>query len=196
MGEKLVEEHIQSQIKQFTMKIKGDKKTKNRRCEPGNRVSSSRSNISRAMRGRIPKIPNFLTLRNQRQEEIAASNSEMTILPHPASSSAPTTFTTQAKRSSDRSRRSPSYYGFNISSSDSTIAAPPKRPSRAGNVENFQSPTASVVETVQNIAVQQPEDIKISLIIGEVSPRSMMVFEAENQEMSEELILQTQQHKL
>ena len=62
IGEKLAEEHIQSYIKQFTWKIKGDKKMKHRSREPGSGVSSSRSNISRAMRGRIPKIPNMLAL--------------------------------------------------------------------------------------------------------------------------------------
>ena len=110
---------------------------KHRRREPGSGVSSSRSNISRVMRGRIPKIPNFLALKNQRQEENAASNSEMTIVPQRASSSAPATSTTQSKKSSDRNRRNPSYYGFDDSSSDSTIAAPPKSPRGAGDVENF-----------------------------------------------------------
>ena len=57
--EKLVEEKIQSHIKQFTRKLKGDKKMKHRRREPGSRVLSSQANTSRAMQGRIPKIPNF-----------------------------------------------------------------------------------------------------------------------------------------
>ena len=174
---------------------------KHSRRELGSGVSSSRCNDSRAMRGRILKVPNFLALRNQRQEESAASNSEMTILPKPASSSAPATSTAKAKSSPDRNRCSPSYYGFDNSSSDSTIAAPPKRPRRAGDVENFQPPHASVVKTVQNIAEQHPEEINISPVIGEVSPpapqtfsilekgetlvRSMTVFEAENQELSD-----------
>ena len=108
--------------------------------------------------------------------------------------------TIHAKRSSDRNRCSPSYGGFDNSLSDSTIAAPPKRPRRAGEVETFQPPPASVVETVQNIAEQQPDEINI---IGAVSPpaphapsiveqdtptlvRSMTVFEAENQETLDE----------
>ena len=37
-------------------------------------------------------------------------------------------------------RRSPSYYGFNSFSLVSAIAAPPKRPRRAGDVDNFQPP--------------------------------------------------------
>ena len=111
---------------------------KYRRREPGIGVSSSRSNISRAMRGLIPNVPNLLGLRIQRQEENAASKRKLTILPQSASSSVPAISTTKAKRSSDRNRRSPSYYSFVNSSSDSTIAAPPKRPRQAGDVENFQ----------------------------------------------------------
>ena len=63
--EKLVEEQIQSHIKHFTRKLKGEKKMKYRKRDPVSGVSSSRSNISRAMRGRIPKIPNFVAFRNQ-----------------------------------------------------------------------------------------------------------------------------------
>ena len=47
--EKLVEEEIQSYIKQFTRKLKGDKKMKHRKRDPGSGESSSRSNISRAI---------------------------------------------------------------------------------------------------------------------------------------------------
>ena len=47
-GEKLVEEIIQSLVKEFTRKQKGDKKMKHHKCDPGSGVSS-KSNISRAM---------------------------------------------------------------------------------------------------------------------------------------------------
>ena len=77
----------------------------------------------------------------------------MTILPQTASSSAPKFSTTQAKRSSDRNRRNPSYYGFDNSSNDSTIAALPKRLRQVGDVERIQPPPASVFETVQNTFV-------------------------------------------
>ena len=134
---------------------------------------------------------------------MAISNSEQPISPRSTSSSALANPIPQAKRSSDRNRRSPSYYGFENSSSDSTIVAPPKSPRRAGDVENFQPPPASVVETLQHFAEQQPEETNISPIIGEVSPpapqvlsilhqdtptlvRSMTVFEAENQETIDE----------
>ena len=175
---------------------------KHRRREPSSGVSSSRSIVSRATRGCIPKVPNFPALRHQRQEKNVSSNSKMTILPQPASSSTPATSITKSKRSSDRNRRSPSYYGFDNSSSDSTIAAPTKRSRRAGDFENFQPPPASVVETSQNISVQHLDETNISAITGDVSPpalqalsvleqdtrtlvRSMTVFKAENQEMSD-----------
>ena len=49
IGNKLVEDEIQSHIKQFTRKIKGDKKMKHRKRDLGRGVSSSKSNFSRAM---------------------------------------------------------------------------------------------------------------------------------------------------
>ena len=60
-SEKSVEELIQSHVKEYTRKQKGDK---HRKRDPGSGVSSSKSNISSAMRGRIPKIPNSLAIRN------------------------------------------------------------------------------------------------------------------------------------
>ena len=82
------------------------------------------------------------------------------------------------------------------------IATPPKRPRRAGDVENYQPPPESIVETVQHIADQQPAEIKITPRIGEVSPTApqdpslldintpmlvhiMTVIEAEGQDMDE-----------
>ena len=53
---------------------------------------------------------------------------------------------------------------------DSTILPPPKRPRRAGDVENFQPPPESIVESVQLIAENQPEEQNISPLIGQVSP--------------------------
>ena len=147
---------------------------KHRRREPSSGVSSFRSNDSRAMRGRIPKIPNF-PIRNKRNEEQAASPSETILPPQSASASAfqhvvPAASTSQGKRTFDRIRRSPSYYGFDNSSPYSTITVPPKRPRRAEDVKNSQLPPASVVETVQTIATQKPEQTNISPVIGEVSP--------------------------
>ena len=127
------------------------------------------------MRGRIPKISDFLAIWNQNNENQTDLAHKLPLPTQSAPPSAlqqvePTSTTTQGKRTSDRNRRSPSYYGFDNSSSDLIIAASPKRPRRAGDVENFQPPPKSVVKTEQNIAVQQPEEINISPIIGEVSP--------------------------
>ena len=129
--EKLVDEQIQSHIKQFTRKLKGDKKMKHRKRDPGSGLSSSRSNISRAMRRCILQIPDFFALLSQTAEPRTDLPIELVIPAQSASSLA-----IQGKRTSDRNRRSPSYYGFD-SPSDSAITAPPKRPRRAGDVANF-----------------------------------------------------------
>ena len=143
-----------------------DKKIKHDKRDPGSEVSSSKPNISRSMRGQIPKIPNFLAIRNQQQEASTVSHSEQ-----PTTSSATTTAAAKhPQRSSDRNRRSPSYYGFDSPSPDSMIAAPPKRPRRAGDVQNYQPLPESIVETVQNIADQQPAEFNISPRIGDISP--------------------------
>ena len=147
-GEKIVEELIQSHIKKFTRKQKGDKKMKHRKREPGSGVSSTKSNIPRAMRGRVPKVPNFLGMRNQQPTAVTTSHSEHHVTP---SSTTPAT-AAQNTRTSDSTLRSPSYYGFEISPPNSTILPPPKRPRQAGDVENFQPPPESIVESVQSIA--------------------------------------------
>ena len=181
------------------------KKMKQRSRKPGTGVSSSHSNISRAMRGRIQKIPIFPANRNQRNEEKAALTSEL-ILPLQSALSlalqqnVPAASTSQGKRTSDCNHRSPSYIGFDNSSSDSTITAPSKHPRRKRDGENFQLPPAPFVETVRDIATQQPEETNISPAIGEVSPqpsralinrpadphfRGRREVEAENLEMDE-----------
>ena len=175
-----MEEQIQSHIKQFIRKLKGDKKMKHRKQNPDSGVLTSRSNISRAMQGHIPKIPDFLAMWNQNNENQTDLEYELALSTQSASHSAlqqvePTSSTTQGKRTSDRNRRRPLYYGFDNSSSDLTNAAPPKRPCQAGDVENFQPARESVVETVQNIAVQQPEEINIPPNIAEVSPPALRV---------------------
>ena len=181
---------------------------KHRRCEPGSGVSSSRSKNLRSMRGRIPKVPIFLALRNQHKTDQANSQNDLLLTELSASPSvfqevAPAAPTTQNKRSSDRNHISPSYYGFDVSPSDSTNAALPKQPRRAGDIENYQPPSVSVVEFVQTTEDQLPKVDKISSKIGEVSPhnrrlrslvhqqtptldediKSMTVYGAENQEI-------------
>ena len=118
------------------------------------------------MRGQIPKVPNFLAIRNQQPDAGTALHSEK---PTTSSTNTPATVT-QPKRSSDRNRRSPSYYGFESPSPDSTILPPPKRPRQAGDVKKFQPPLESIVEPVQHIAESQPEESNISPQIGDVSP--------------------------
>ena len=76
---------------------------KHQKRDAGSGVSSSKSNISRAMRGRIPKVPNSLAIRNQQPDAGTASHSEK---PTTSSTNTPATVT-QPKRSSDRHRRSP-----------------------------------------------------------------------------------------
>ena len=165
-GEKIIEELIHSHIKEFTRKQKGDKKMKHRKREPGSGVSASKSNISRAMRGRIPKVPNFLAMRNQQPAAVTTSHSK-----HPlSSSSTAVAAAAQQTRTSDRNRRSPSYYELESSPPNSTILPPPKRPRRAGDVESFVPPPDSIVESVPQIAENQPEEQNISPLIGQVSP--------------------------
>ena len=62
----LMEEKVQSHFKAITRKLKGDKKMKHKRLDQGSGVSSSKFNITRAMRGRILKVPNFSATRGQK----------------------------------------------------------------------------------------------------------------------------------
>ena len=55
--EKTTEAKILSHIKESTRIQKGDRKMKHRKRETGSGVSSNKSNIARAMRVRMPKIP-------------------------------------------------------------------------------------------------------------------------------------------
>ena len=193
-GEKVVQELIHSHIKEFTRKQKGDKKMKHRKREPGSGVSSQRSNISRAMRGRVAKIAKLR--RNPKRS--TSTRDQRTDYNAPTDPPA----TASSKRSSDRNRRSPSYYGFETSSPGSDILTPPKRPRRAGDVENF-APPVTVVESVQHILEIQPEEQNVSPHIGSVSPpavrnvplletdtptlaRSMTALDAEEQDYENE----------
>ena len=108
-------------------------------------------------------------MRNQQPATVTTSHSEN---PASSSSTAPAA-AAQQTRTSDRNRRSPSYYGFENSPSNSTIVPPPKRPCRAGDVESFPPPYDSIVESVQQIAENQPEEQNISPLIGQVSPPAL-----------------------
>ena len=60
--EKTTEAKIFSHIKESTRIQKGDRKMKHRKRETGSGVSSNKSNIARAMRVRMPKIPENFAL--------------------------------------------------------------------------------------------------------------------------------------
>ena len=62
-SEKLVGERIQSHIKEYTRKWEGDKKMKHSWLDSGSSVSSSRSDIARALAVPSRKLANFLALR-------------------------------------------------------------------------------------------------------------------------------------
>ena len=80
-GEKIVEELIQSNVKEFSRKQKGDKKMKHRKRDPGKGVSSSKSNISRAMRGQIPKTSKIPAIRNQQSDADRSSTTKEIVRP-------------------------------------------------------------------------------------------------------------------
>ena len=118
---------------------------KHRRQDTGGGVSSSRSNILRAMRGRIPKVPNFPALGNQRNTDGADSQSKLVLPQLSASSSAlqqvaPAAPITRSNRASDRNGPSFSYYGFEfiIGIDDSSTA---RTTTKGGRHRNFSTPT-------------------------------------------------------
>ena len=87
---------------------------KHQKRETGSGFISSPSNIARAMRGRIPKLPNFPALQNPVNNEQADLQSKLIIPQSSASTSALQQVipadknTTQNKRSSNRNGCSPS----------------------------------------------------------------------------------------
>ena len=122
------------------------------------------------------EFQNLPALRNQLDNSQLDSQSELII---PASTSS--TFALQQvlpaastaprnKHSSYRNHRSPSYYGFENSSPNSEITAPPKKPLRASVEENYQPTNISLLETVETTADQIPSEDNISPAIGNVSP--------------------------
>ena len=133
---------------------------KHRKRDTANGVSSNRSNIARAMRVKMPKVPHnpvptetpSYPETNSGQQFIA---SDIIIAPPPTnqrpeltlpSTSAPAEALHQLlPRSTKRIRKSPKYYGYenDDSSGDSTNSCPPnfiqsRRKSRAGDVESVQ----------------------------------------------------------
>ena len=150
-SEILVEEKIQSHVKEINRQNQGRQKMKHKWRDPGSGVSFSKSNIARVMRGRVPQNSNFLALRSQNEETKIDPPSELTIPLHNALTSAlqqvPASIseTSAVKRSSGSNEQSPNYYGFEDTSTDSLITAAPRR--RAVDADNFWPPNIPVVET-------------------------------------------------
>ena len=165
--EKTTEAKILSHIKECTRIQKGDRKMKHRKRETGGGVSSNKSNIARAMRVRMPKIPeNFAPQVLPEIPEAAPEHQiitgEVLIVPPPtnnqpevllSSPSAPaTTLPHILTRATKRTRKIPKYYGYDKedSSGESTNScppnfAPPLRKRRVGDIESIQP---SVVQTI------------------------------------------------
>ena len=164
---------------------------KHRKQETGSGVSSNKSNIARAMRVRMPKVPdNFaphvIPEIPEASPEQQVITGEVLIAPPPtntqqeallSSPSVPTTTLPHTlTRTTKRTGKSPKYYGYDKedSSGDSTNScppnfAPPRRKRRVGNIESIRpSVVQTFVETatrVEPIANDFP-----SPIIGQVSP--------------------------
>ena len=70
MLEKSTEAKIQSHIKEFMRIQKGDLKMKHRKRDNASGISSHRSNIARAMRVRMPRVPADLALPETNTEKV------------------------------------------------------------------------------------------------------------------------------
>ena len=185
-----------SHTKEFTRIQKGDRKMKHRQRDTGSRVSSNKSNIARAMRVRMPKVPaNLVPPETTSQPEINPDQqniaSEVIIAPPPTgqrseliipSTSAPVEALRQVPlRTTKRTPKSPKYYGYDNedSSGESTNSCPsnfvqPRRKRRAGDVASVQP---SVIQTIVDTAtrVEPIPDPFPSLAIGEVSPTDPLI---------------------
>ena len=189
--EKTTEAKILSHIKECTRIQKGDRKMKHRKRETGSGVSSNKSNIGRAMRVRMPKVPDNCAPQTIPEIPEAAPEQqiitgEVLIEPPPtnthqeallSSPSIPTTTLPHTlTRTTKRTRKSPKYYGYDKedSSGDSTTScppnfAPPRRKRRVGDIESIQP---SVVQTIVDTAtrIEPIANDFLSPIIGQVAP--------------------------
>ena len=189
--EKSTKAKIVSHTKEFTRIQKGDRKMKHRKRDTGSGVSSNKSNIARAMRVRMPKVPaNLVPSETASQPEINPDQrnitSEVIIAPLPTgqrtdfiipSTSAYVEGMRQVlPRTSKRTRKSPKYYGYDNddSSGESTNSFPPKfvqplEKRRAGDVASVQP---SVIQTIVKTAtrVEPIPNPLPSPVIKEVSP--------------------------
>ena len=77
-SEKSTENQILSHIKEFTRPQKGDRNMKHRKRDTASNISSNRSNIARAMRVRMPKVPLILAPQENSFEHEANSAPQVT----------------------------------------------------------------------------------------------------------------------
>ena len=210
--EKTTEAKIFSHIKESTRIQKGDRKMKHRKRETGSGVSlnkSNKSNIARAMRVRMPKIPeNFAPQVLPEIPEAAPEQQiitgEILIAPPPtnnqpevilSTTSAPAIALQQLPiKRTKRTRKSPKYYGYDKEDSSGEYTnscppnfAPPRRKRRVGDIESIQP---SVVQTIVDTAsrVEPIENEFPSPIIGQVSPTDPRIRPADHS-TSNELII-------
>ena len=189
--EKPTEAKILSHIKECTRIQKGDRKMKHRKRETGSGVSSNKSNIARARRVRMLKVPeNFapqvILKIPEAVPEQQIITGEVLIAPPPTNSqpdvllSSPSVPTTTLPhiltRATKRTRKIPKYYGYDKEdlSGDSTNSCPPNfaPPRRKRRVGDFESIQPSVVQTIVDTAtrVEPIANDFPSPIIGQVSP--------------------------
>ena len=125
--EKTTEAKILRHIKECTRIQKGDRKMKHRKRETGSGVSSNKSNIARAMRVRMPKVPeNFAPQVIPENPEAAPEQQIITgdlLIAPPTTNNQPdvllsspsvptTTLPHILTRATKRTRKSPKYYGY------------------------------------------------------------------------------------
>ena len=205
--EKTTEAKIMSHIKESTRIQRGDRKIKKRKRETGSGISSNRSNIARAMRVRMPKVPeNLAPPETPSQQKVVPESpiitSEVIIAP-PLTSQRPEltipsataqSETLQRVPSRKRTRKSPKCYEYDNDepSGESTISCPanflqPCRRRRTGDVASVQP---SVIQTIADTGtrVEPIPNPFSSPIIGEVSPTDPRIRPA-NHSFSDERIL-------
>ena len=187
---------------------------KHRKRETGSGVSSNKSSIARAMRVRMPKVPdNFAPQVIPEIPEAAPEQQiitgEVLLAPPPTNnrpevllsspSVPPTTLPHTLTRTTKRTRKRtlsypPKYYGYDKedSSGDSTKScplnfAPPRRKLRVGDIESIQP---SVVQTIVDTAtrVEPIANDFPSPIIGQVSPTDPRIGPADHSNSNELII--------
>ena len=211
--EKSTEAKMLSHTKEFTRIQKGDGKMKHRKRDTAGCVSSNRSNIARAMRVRMPKVPPNLVPpetsiqpeTNHRLRIIAPPpTNQLTELMLPSTSAPLENIAPSSSKinffvlsSSKITLKSPKSYGFgNDNSSGESINsclpdfAPPRRKRHTGDVESVQpSDIQTIVDTAAQVELT-PNAIP-SPVIDEVSPTDPRIRPA-SQSPPENLIIDEQ----